>query len=270
MNQTFNIHRFVLMLRLDWAEKGRNAMLMAAVLLFCMVAMMLPIALSDEYSSFREVLHYFALVMVVLFGGSLYTNTAFSQYSSPGTGIAALMIPASRLEKFLSSLLLNLAFVIPFIIFFWQFHYFIFDIANEKLPVGVNKYRYIAYDLLLYLTYSYFIIQAVVFWGSIFFRKASYIKTAAIFLGFVFVVACVNYILAARLTNTPSKLTAFPLTGWKLWYYPQSPATRPEYMAGFYHLTFPAALETAVQAFAVLLALLIWTSAYFQMKEREI
>jgi hypothetical protein len=270
MNQTFNIHRFTLMLRLDWAEKGRNSLLMASVLIFCMLAMMVPIALYDEYSNFREMLQYFAMITILLFGGSLYTSNAFSQYSASDTGIAALMLPASQTEKFLSSLLINLVFVIPFLIFFWQFHYFITDYANEKLPVKGDKYRYIPKDFMLYSTYCYLGIQSAVFLGSIYFRKSSYIKTAALVIGFAFVTTIANLMLAAGLTSNPSKFVAFPLTGWKIWYYPNDEIARPEYAAAFYHMTFPPEVFTALQVFAVFTALMLWACAYFQLKEREI
>lgn len=243
---------------------------MAFVLVFCLFIMMLPVALSDEYGNFRELLHYFALIMILLLGGSLYTSNAFSQYSASDTGIAALMLPASRVEKFLSSLLINLVFVLFFLIFFWQFHYWIIDIANKNLPANSDKYRYIPEDFMLYSTYSYFGIQSAVFLGSIYFRKSSYIKTAAIFIGLACLTTLVNLMFATRLASNPSKIVAFPLTGWKLWYYSKDDVSPPEYVAGFYHMTFPPAMFTALQLFCVFIALMLWTCAYFQMKEREI
>lgn len=258
------------MLRLDWAEKGKNYLLMACVLIFCLLALMVPVVLSNEYSNFREILHYFALIGILLLGGSLYTSNAFSQYSTSDTGIAALMLPASRTEKFLSSLLINLAFVVSFVVFFWQFHYWIMDVANRSLPAASDKYRYIPEDFMLYSTYSYFGIQSAVFLGSIYFRKSAYIKTAAAFIGFGFVVTLTNLFFATSLASNPSKIATFPLTGWKLWYYSKDGVSRPEYIAGFYHLTFPPAVFTALQIFSVFIALMLWASAYFQMKEREI
>lgn len=270
MNHTFNVHRFALMVRFDTAEKGRNYAMMAAVLIFCLLAMMVPVALSDEYSNFLEILHYFALMMILLFGGSLYTSSAFSQFSSLNTGISALMIPASKLEKFLSSLLLNFAFTIPFLIFFWQLHYSTIDIANGKLPAVGSKYRYIPHDFLQYFTYSYIVIQATVFLGSIYFKKSAYIKTAALFIGFVFLVGILNYAVAARLSANPSRLNSFPFAGWKLWYYYEEGVSRAKYIAGFYHITYSDGMSLALQAFVVFFAIMLWTCAYFQLKEREI
>lgn len=243
---------------------------MASVLVFCLLLMMLPVALSNEYGNFRELLHYFALLMILLLGGSLYTSNAFAQYSASDTGIAALMLPASRIEKFFSSLLINLVFVVFFLIFFWQFHYWIIDIANKNLPADSDKYRYIPEDFMLYSTYSYIGIQSVVSLGSIYFRKSSYIKTAAIFIGFAFVTTLVNVMFATSLASNPSKVVVFPLTSWKLWYYSKDGISRPEYVAGFYHMTFPPEMFTALQVFAVFTALMLWTCAYLQMKEREI
>jgi hypothetical protein len=270
MNQTFDIHRFALMLRSDAAEKGRNYLMMAGVLMFTLLAFMVPITLSHEYSNFRSIMHFAALFMVVLFGGSLYTSGAFAQYSQQSNGIAALMIPASRIEKYLSSLLLNLAFVIPFLIFFWQFHYWATDYANSIIPSSPDEYRYIPRDFFDYTVCSYFIIQAAVFLGSIYFKKYAYIKTAVAVIIFSTLLTFCNYDLGIRLGDKPSKLVAFPLTGWKMWFYPEQGVVRPRYIVGFYHVTHSEAMSYAVQGFAVWFAVTLWICAYYQMKEREI
>ncbi|PSL20766.1 hypothetical protein [Dyadobacter jiangsuensis] len=270
MNQTFDIHRFVLMLRFDAAEKGRNYLMMAGVLVFSLLALMVPITLSNEYSNFRSIMHFAGLFMVVLFGGSLYTSGAFAQYSSQGSGIAALMIPASRIEKFLSSLLLNLAFVIPFLIFFWQFHYWTTDYANTLLPSKSDTYKYIPRDFFDYTVCMYLVIQALVFLGSIYFKKYAYIKTAVATIAFASLLTYLNFLLAVNFATRPNKITAFPLAGWKMWFYPEEGMTRPKYIAGFYHITFPDSMHYAAQAFAVWLAVMLWICAYYQMKEREI
>ena len=270
MNQTFDIHRFALMLRFDVAEKGRNYLMMAGALVFCILAMMLPITQTSEPSEFLRILHFAALFMIALFGGSLYTSTAFAQYSEQSNGIAALMIPASRLEKYFSSLLLNLVFVIPFLIFFWQFHYWTIDYANTLLPSGITNYGYIPEDLFEYTTYCYLIIQASIFLGSIYFKKFAYIKTAVVAIVFGSMLAYFNYSLAIKFASKPSKFLAYPLSGWKVWFYTEEGMERPKYFAGFYHIKFSETIEYAMQGFAVWLAVMLWICAYYQMKEREI
>jgi len=270
MNQTFDIHRFALMLRFDAAEKGRNYLMMGGVLVFCLLAMLLPITMASEYSEFRRILHFAALFMIVLFGGSLFTSTAFAQYSDQSTGIAALMIPASRLEKYVSSLVLNLVFVIPFLILFWQLHYRMTDYANTLIPPGITRYGYIPKDLFEYTSCSYLIIQGTVFLGSIYFKKFAYIKTAALSIAFGSLLAYCNYSLAVKFVSNPSKFLAYPLSGWKIWFYAEEGMTRPKYFAGFYHLTFSETMHYAAQGFAAWLAVMLWICAYYQMKEREI
>ncbi|GGM82293.1 hypothetical protein GCM10010967_12430 [Dyadobacter beijingensis] len=270
MNQTFDIHRFVLMLRLEIAEKGRNYLLMAGVMLFTLLALMVPITLSHEYNNFRAIMHFAALFMVVLFGGSLYTSGAFAQYSQQSSGIAALMVPASRIEKYLSSLLLNLAFVIPFLAFFWQFHYWATDYANSVIPRSPDEYKYIPRDFFDYTVCSYFIIQAAVFLGSIYFKKYAYIKTAVAVILFTTLLSYFNYDLGNRLGDKPNKITAFPLSGWKMWFYPEMGQPRPRYIVGYYHVTHSEVMSYAVQGFAIWLAVMLWICAYYQMKEREI
>ncbi len=270
MNQTFDIHRFTLMLRFDAAEKGRNYLMMGGVLIFCLLAMMLPITMTNEYSEFRRILHFLALFMIVLFGASLYTSSALSQYSSPDTGIASLMIPASRLEKFLSSLVLNLLFVLPFLFLYWQLHYRTVDYANTLLPPGMNPYQYIPKDFADYTIYAYILIHAVIFCGSIYFRKFAYIKTAVVSIIFMAILGYLNYALSTQFASRPTMLTAYPLTGWKIWFNAEEGMARPKYIAGFYHITLSDPMLYAAQAFTVVVAIMIWIAAYYRMKEREI
>ncbi|WP_353721329.1 hypothetical protein [Dyadobacter sp. 676] len=276
MNQTFNIHRLTLMLRFDAAEKGRNYLMMASLLLFGTGAMMFPVTLSTEFSPFLELLHHFALMMILLFGGSLYTSNAFSQFSDPSTGIASLMLPASKIEKFLSSLVLNWLFVVPFIAIFFQLHYLTFDIANAKLTQPGARYEYINRDVVTYVSFCYFLIQSSVFLGSIWFKKASYVKTAIIFVGISFLLCCANFVLASRLVIAaspgvmPAKVNAFPLSGWKIWFYNPDKSQNFLYNSTFYHVPFPDNLLLAVQIATAFVAAIFWVCAYFQLREREI
>ncbi len=48
MNQTFDLHRFGLMLKLDLAEKGKNNLGMAALLVVVLLFFMLPVTTSNS------------------------------------------------------------------------------------------------------------------------------------------------------------------------------------------------------------------------------
>jgi hypothetical protein len=269
MNQTFDIHRFTLMLKLDLAEKGKNMLLLATLLVVSTLLMLLPITMSREPSGLREAMHYMALFMVLLFGGSFYSSNALTQYASPQTAVAALMIPASKIEKFLSSFLLNIIFIVPFLIFFVKLHHYTIDIGNSKIPAGGYKYSYIQAEPLQYFYFCYFILHAVIFLGSVYFPKASYIKTAVFVLILVLAVFGFNMAIASHFTGYPQKLVAFPMMGWKIWESDNMYMIRDGHTK-YYNVLFPQTAVYLLQAFAVFAALSFWFIAYVRLKEKEI
>lgn len=270
MNQIFDIHRFALTLRLEIAEKGRNYLLMAVLMVFAMAVMMVPVTMSREFSGFREVLHYFALFLIVLFGGSLFTSGTLSQFTVPSTGISTLMTPASTTEKFLSSLLLNLVFLVPLICFYWWLHFYTLEVANERIINQASKYHPMTADIVGYTTFGFFGIQACVFLGSIFFRKNAYIKTAVIAISIAFLVSVVNTMLAISFTDKPTKATALPLSGWKLWYHNEDGSTKWRFASIYYYLPLSDNLLLLAQLVTAAFIVLLWTCAFYQLKEREI
>lgn len=258
------------MLRIEIAEKVRNYLLMFVLMIFSLMVMMVPVAMSTEFSGFREVLQYFALILIVLFGSSLFTSNAISQYASQASGMSALMLPASALEKFLASLLLNLLFLVPVLCVFWWLHYYTLDIANAKLVNQDSKYHPVTADIVNYTSFGYFGIQACVFLGSIFFRKGAYIKTAAIAVGLAFVTTVINVMFVSSMTQNPSKLTALPLSGWKLWYFEEIGAPRWNFASFYYEFPLNNSLLLMTQLVTVAFIMALWACAFFQLKERQI
>jgi hypothetical protein len=270
MNQTFNLHRFALIMKLDFIEKGKTYLLMAALLVTILLIMMVPIALYDEPSGFREALHYMALFMIMLFGSSLYTGSALTQYTSTSTGMAALMIPASTTEKFLSSLVSNLLFIVLLLVFYVQLHYFTIDTANEKSLSTAYKYKYISIDYLRYFVYFYFAMHSFFFLGSIHFTKASYIKTAAIVVCICLSGFILHLYLANTFTSYPTKINTLPLSGWQIWAYDIQGRTVLHENTKHYHVMFPANIYILIQAFPVFLTLAFWYVSFLKLKEKQI
>src|SRR5690606_26295819 len=99
---------------------------------------------------------------------------SFNQYSSSLRGITAIMTPASRSEKFLLALVLNFFFVTLFIVLYWSLHHWLTDIANQNLSPKSRRYFYIPPNVTVFLSYCYFLLQAVIFLGSIYFSKNSF------------------------------------------------------------------------------------------------
>jgi len=261
MNQTFDFHRFVLLLKLDFSEKGKNYFLTSSLLIGLMFLLMLPITWSKDPSEIIYLFHALALFMVIMFGGSLLTNSVFSQYASSDTGIAALMVPASGLEKYLSALFLNLVFTVPLVLLFLQVHVRTVDYANNILYGGVPRYRYIPKELLQYFLSMHVIIQGAAFLGSIYFTKLSYIKTASVLFVTALFAGGLNLLYANYVTSFPSKVVTFPFSAWKIWYYESGKS---------YYLDYPETVQFLVYLFPPVFLLGVWFIAYVRLKEKEI
>lgn len=262
MNQTFDLHRFGLMLKLDLAEKGKNNLGMAALLVVVLLLLMLPVTTSNTFRGVLEAMHHIALIMIVFLGGSLYTSSVFTSYASPSTGIAALMIPASTIEKFLSTLLLNLLFIIPFLFFFLELHFATLNYANSKLPADSYKYHPLSNDVIQYICYTYALAQGLIFLGSIYFTKASYIKSAASGIAIYIIIGVLQIILANAITVKFDKVVTFPFTGWQLWNFGKD--------FKYFQINYPANFLIFTYIFPVLILLSLWFITFLRLKEKEI
>lgn len=267
MNQTFDIHRFALVIKLDFFERGKNYLLIAAILLVLLLAMMLPITTSSKPVGFYEALHYMAIFMVMLFATTFYTGSAMTHYSAFPTSISSLMLPASNLEKFLSALFYNLVFIIPFLILFFQLHYKTIDAANAQFPANSYKYPYMKPDLAVYFCFAYLMLHSILFLGSIYFSKRSYVKTAAFIVIAVLIVFTTHIMLSGYLTHYPSRINTLPLAGWQIWYFDGQ-----NIVAGIneLHITHPESAYRAIQGFTALFIVSFWYMAYLRLKEKQV
>jgi hypothetical protein len=234
--------------------------LLSGLLVGVMLAMMLPIIMVKQHDTGLLIMHFLALSMVWIFGGSLYTVQVFSQYGAPSTGIAAIMIPASNFEKFLSALLLNLIFSIPFSFLFLKLHPFLIEYANNMAP---NEYPYhpIPADALTYFTALHVVIQGAVFLGSIYFSKLAYVKTAIAFVVFYLATTALHVWQVYLLTYSPSKVVTFPFTAWKIWYFKEDKS---------FYIPFPEQYQQLLEVFPYLIVLVLWYIAFVRLREKQI
>jgi len=261
MNQTFDLHRFRMVLRLDIAEKSKNYSLMGAMLVGLMLLLMLPLLLIKIHNELYVLFHALALFMIVLFGGSLFSAQIFTQYGSAATGISAIMVPASRFEKFLSALLHNLLFIVPLLILFLTVHHKSIEYANSGVDKDQYHYREIPREILNFFVFLYIIIQGVVVLGSIYFRKLAYIKTAITFVITYLIVLGVNMWQAYHFTDYPPKVVTFPFSSWKIWYFSTGQS---------YFIPFPETFQYVVYSFPIFLLLACWYIAYVRLREKQI
>ncbi|CAN5318142.1 hypothetical protein BH23BAC1_BH23BAC1_49260 [soil metagenome] len=261
MNQLFSPHRFRFLLKLNYENKGKIWISSFGVILGLMLLLMVPILFSSTRSELLIILHLVAFFLCVLLGGALFTSTSFDEYSTASNGIPALMIPASRLEKFLALFLVYLIFIVILIMVFWNFHLWFVELANQNLPATTGKYQRIPPNVIVFFTYCYFLIQAVVFLGSIYFSKNPFVKSVGVILIISLGAFLLHYGLAIYFTSNPQQLVTFPFTEWTVFLGQRGQR---------YVIAFPESIGKIVWAFLVLMVMSLWYIAYIRLKEKEI
>jgi hypothetical protein len=206
-------------------------------------------------------LQYAAIPLVLILGSSFYTSTALTDFTAGKKGIFALMKPASMAEKTLAALLVNLIFLVPFLALFWIMHFETMIFANTNIPAAHTKYIPVTREVAIYATYCYFLFNSVVFTGSIYFSKSSFVKTLACALLGALALSSVNTSFAKYLASYPMMLGAFPFGGWNV---------VEDNSLKVYRIHFP---DTAYAWLYILPALMVfglWIVAYKRLQEKQL
>ncbi len=258
MNNLLNPRRFWWLLKFEYNQKGKSLLMSAGLIMGLMLLLMLPMLGSSSYRDIFHLLHILAFFVAVLMGGSLFTNLSFLEYGSSLKGIAAIMIPASRTEKFLLALLINILFVTGFLVLYWNLHHWLIDLTNQNLSPESRRYQYIPSNVTVFLSYCYFLLQAVIFLGSIYFTRNSFIKTVGVFFVFGLIIYFFHFMLVNSFSDNSANLMTFPFTAWQIW------------KGKSYFVDFPKALEWVKWAILVSFVIGLWYVAFVRLKEKEI
>ncbi|MEM9675941.1 MAG: hypothetical protein AAF992_25345 [Bacteroidota bacterium] len=257
MNQQFNTKRFRLVLKSYWAENGRSYLMSIGFTIGIMLLLMLPIAGTPQVIGLLYGLHIFALIGGTILGGCLFTSGAFSAYATSEKGIAAIMIPASQLEKFLVVFLINLISVVLIYTIGLQFHSGIVALANQKIVMG-DHYQTAPPELIRFVGFTYFILQGAVFLGSLYFGRNSLLKTLGAVLIITVFAFVFNLFLAYQFTGFSANVFAFPFTFWSV------------FDGQRYNLSYPPLIDRLIKVFLGLLVMALVFITYVRLKEKEI
>lgn len=190
MNNTFNIHRFTLLLKRQWLEFGKIFLITLLVATGVIVAFygltlfpMEKLEYIPHRLGFREPLFFIFGFLFI----SIIASSYFAHLGQKSKAIIDLLIPASTFEKFLSgffftSILSVLAFLLVFAITDLAFIAYIkshFTIANSVEQAEVKTFfdkNNINSFAPLYL--APLTVTSVFLLGSAYFNRFHYIKTA--------------------------------------------------------------------------------------------
>lgn len=202
-------------------------------------------------------------------GGLLFTSRSFNELANKEKGVDYLMIPASQFEKYFTLFLVS---AIGYFLFFHLSCYLSFQIIEnvQASLTGIHiekDYQFLSNpDEKKYIYYGYFILQSVFLLGATCFHKYSFLKTLFCLFIFLFGLYVINCIIISLLfglqgefwkRSVPfvmvNKLVGGPIS-WHTDTY-----VIPRWL-----------LDVYLFIIRFLLAPVLWTIAYFRLKDQEI
>ncbi len=189
MSQYFNLTRFGRLFRKHTAEHLRGYLLATAVLLGG-IGLVLGYVAYLSPGPLEPSLQAIAFIMGLLSSGAFFTSTVLAPFGPPRQATPALLLPASHWEKYLVAWLYALPiFLGVYIGCFYLMDALVLQLDNwagpkpDLVPLFSNSEK--LYSALA----AYAVLNAVFLWGSIYFIRQQFIRTAfGVLLGLVVLV----------------------------------------------------------------------------------
>ncbi|RYE32514.1 MAG: hypothetical protein EOP42_09320 [Sphingobacteriaceae bacterium] len=259
MNQTFNLNRFLMLFKKHVIENYKTYLMSVGVLagiLFLWLG--LSAYFNDGFLPIGSQMGCF--VAGLLLGGCIFTSLIFADLGNKKEAISALTLPASVLEKYLVS------WIVSFLIFTVIFTGVFYAVAATVIGLGHNSsgkenvlLNVFSDDQKAYYGFIiYIVLHAVVFLGAIYFEKLHFIKTAFAFFTGAFLLSLINRPILSAMFNQriigTSIFSPVNISNGKEAFQIHAPDVK----------TQTEAIITGV------VVLVLWISAYYKLKEKEV
>lgn len=271
MSNLFNTARFFALIRRQWIGFGRIYLMSIGVIagiIFCFYAFNIGSNYSDiknESVQVYSVLNFRSPLFCVLgiFFATVISSSYFADLGSKTKAIFELMIPASRLEKFL----VGIFYTVVVSISSYLLIYYLIDLAfvsylrgsgpairtevnslGEQVTVEFWPY-YFSVDYprgVFYLCFLPFLLNAVFLLGGIVFKSYQYIKTAISLV--VYCVIWMSFFVYLMKKQTEHTV----------------PHMDDSYWSDVYHIF------GLITVAGIVLTLIFWGLAFLRLKEKEI
>lgn len=206
MNNTFDFNRFSLLVKRQWIE-NKKLFLMAIFGIVGILIIINSLIMRWESGITYETARFSIFNLSLFLSGSIFANYVFKDISDKNSSTSFLLIPASHFEKFLTGVLyVFIVFPIVFLTLFYVVDYGFVNIGNNikdglKVP-GVKNIQLHNFmvnsknirEILDEIIGSWLIIQAFVLMGAAQFEGRSYVKTAFMGFGLLFLIGFVIYL----------------------------------------------------------------------------
>ena len=211
MNNTFSLKRFALLLKKHGKEHAK-IYLLSIVLLAGIIFLVLASASFSNHRNLLPIAQHTIFTLMLWITGSIFTSLSFADLGDKKKASGMLTLPASHLEKYMVMWVYSFVlFLLTFIAVFYFVDWIV--ISFGVAPAGSEKNHLFNlfyghnltglssglpfFDLILYAFF-----HAFTFWGSIFFEKLHFVKTAVVFIVLVLILVFANSTLLSMLIST--------------------------------------------------------------------
>lgn len=262
MNQTFNLNRFAMLFKKYTIENYKIYLMSTAVLAGILLLFMGFVSYQDN-GHLPQAVQYSFFIAFLLIAGCIFTSMIFTDLGDKKKAIPTLTLPASSFEKYFVGWLYSfLIFQVVYVALFYLSATIIVQLGHPGTPQQENSViNLIANDYRPHPYYAFLIytfLHAIAFLGAIYFKKMHFIKTAFTFFICTFLLGLINRpILASMFDQSVDGTSIF------------SPISISNGKSAYsiHAVSLPDYLGAILLSVIVLI---LWVSAYYKLKEKEV
>lgn len=257
MNNTFNFQRFALLFKKHTAENyklylmstGVLAGILLLILGFAAYGNSRPLTADEQAITFMN---------VFFLAGTIFTSSIFASLGDKKKAVPVLTLPVSHFEKYLVAWIYSLViFQLVFLICFYAITDLMISVKNTNSIIESELINVFDKNQKIWMVFPAFIfMHSICFLGAVFFEKMHFIKTAAVFFIAMFILFLVNKPLGGLIVSQEIS-QAIPFASMHIDGIPQR-----------IEATTSGSLITGTMM--GIIVVLLWISAYFKLKEKEI
>ncbi len=266
MNNTFNLSRFIMLFKKHGAEHAK-IYLLSIVVLAGMIFLVLASASFSSHRTLPQAAQQAVFTLMLWLSGSVFTSLSFADLGDKKKASGILTLPASHLEKYL--VVWVYSFILFQLIFIAVFYFADWIVISISIPpagfernhlfsllYGRNIFGRDGLSFDTFIIYAFF--HAFTFWGSIFFEKLHFVKTAVVFIVLAVMLVFINSTLLSALISAET-LKNVPFQG--LSYLEDGRFFRIQ-PNGFISWLGKVIMCGGVAS--------LWLSAYYRLKEKQV
>lgn len=262
MNDTFNIKRLLLALRRLIVERGVK-MIGSILMIILICTFFLSVEGSPEsYTGMRSAF----LALGVMFGPITYSWIVSNEFSNNSQGISYLLLPSSRVEKWLINNFFAIAiYIFVFLILFTLVDYWIIDMITKDFQLDPGTIPPITFDHDLFIIpcLAGIALSISIMIGSLYFNKNGLALTLLVLFGAFIILLTSNYFISnSFFDETINFFNQAPFLGLYI--------DNPNSLTGTYYIKAPWEETRTLKTVLISLILILSTVYLVRIREKQL